>query len=276
MNLLDYVKTIISQEHQLKFLVSKVLIRTKLSTFLIIKYDGYRLRFYPSSASRSLWIDNTERNHVFEFIQDYLQKNDTLIDVGSNIGTISLGSSLIVGSKGKIYSIEPHPKTFNFLKGNITLNHFTNIETFNVALGSSSGNIIFSDKKSDDQNDVVITGSGLTVPMVRLDDLIDSTNIALLKIDVEGYEKFVLMGSARTFKFIECIIFELWTNVKYAHSIESIYDLLLNNDFQLFRISGVREISAITREYKPSLNVEDIIAIKNIDHFLLRTNYKIN
>ncbi len=195
--------------------------------------------------------------------------------MGSNIGTITLGASPIVGSKGKIYSIEPHPKTFNFLKGNITLNHFTNIEIFNVALGSNSENILFSDKKSDDQNNVVMTGNGISVPIVRLDELIDSTNVALLKIDVEGYEKFVLVGTAKLFKFIECIIFELWTNVKYDHSIETIYDLLLDNNFQLFRISGTRMISTITREYKPSLNTEDLIAIKDIDNFLLRTNYKI-
>ena len=275
MKLLNYIKTIASQEHSLKFLLSKILIRTKLSPFFIIKYNGCRLRFYPSSGSRSLWIDNTKYDPIFNFICNYLHKNDTFIDVGSNIGTITLGASPIIGSNGKIYSIEPHPRAFNFLKGNIELNHFNNIEMFNVALGNSSGNILFSDKKSDDQNNVIMTGTGINVPIIRLDELIKSTNIALLKIDVEGYEKFVLTGTANLFKFIECIIFELWANTKYDHSIESVYDLLLDNNFQLFRISGIEEITRITKEYKPSSNTEDLIAIKNVDHFLLRTNYNI-
>jgi FkbM family methyltransferase len=261
--------------------LAKILIRTKLSPFLTIKYQGYRLRFYPSSTSRGLWIDNTEPEPVFDFFLDYLRKNDIIIDAGANIGTMTLGSSLIVGSKGKVYSIEPHPRTFNFLKGNILLNRFTNIETFNVALGSSSGNISFSNKKSDDQNAVVMNENGTSVPIRRLDELIDSNNIALLKIDVEGYEKFVLMGTTKLFKYIECVIVEVWAKAKYDSTPDSVYDILLDNNFQLFRFSGIREISPITRNYQPidlgtnGILAEDILAIKNTDNFLLRTNYKI-
>ena len=281
MKLFDYVKTIASQDRPLKFLLSKILIRTKLSPFLTIKYQGYRLRFYPSSTSRGLWIDNTEPEPVFDFFLDYLRKNDIIIDAGANIGTMTLGSSLIVGSKGKVYSIEPHPRTFNFLKGNILLNRFTNIETFNVALGSSSGNISFSNKKSDDQNAVVMNENGTSVPIRRLDELIDSNNIALLKIDVEGYEKFVLMGTTKLFKYIECVIVEVWAKAKYDSTPDSVYDILLDNNFQLFRFSGIRKISPITRNYQPidlgtnGILGEDILAIKNTDNFLLRTNYKI-
>jgi FkbM family methyltransferase len=281
LKLFDYVKTIASQDRPLKFLLAKILIRTKLSPFLTIKYQGYRLRFYPSSTSRGLWIDNTEPEPVFDFFLDYLRKNDIIIDAGANIGTMTLGSSLIVGSKGKVYSIEPHPRTFNFLKGNILLNRFTNIETFNVALGSSSGNISFSNKKSDDQNAVVMNENGTSVPIRRLDELIDSNNIALLKIDVEGYEKFVLMGTTKLFKYIECVIVEVWAKAKYDSTPDSVYDILLDNNFQLFRFSGIREISPITRNYQPidlgtnGILAEDILAIKNTDNFLLRTNYKI-
>lgn len=275
LKLFNYFKTIGSQDQLLKFLLSKILIRTKLSPFLIIKYHGFRLRFYPSSHSRGLWLNNKEYNDVFDFIHDYLRKNDIMIDVGANIGIMTLGASLIVGSEGKIYSIEPHPKTFNFLKGNIALNRFTNIEIFNVALGISSGNILFSNKKSDDQNAVIMNENGISVPIRRLDELIDSTNIALLKIDVEGYEKFVLTGTTKLFKYIECIIFESWAIVKYDYSIESTYDLLLDNDFKLFRFSGIKEISPITRDFQPRSTGEDLLAIKNIDDFILRTNYKV-
>lgn len=280
MKLIEYVKTIANQDQPLKFLLAKILIRTKLSPCLTIKQKGYCLRFYPSAHSRVLWINGTDHNRVTDFIHDYLRKNDIVIDAGANIGTITLESSLIVGSHGKVYSIEPHPKTFNFLKGNIALNHFMNIEIFNVALGSNSGNISFSDKKSDDQNAVIMNENGINIPIRRLDELVDSTNIALLKIDVEGYEKFVLMGTTNLFKHIKCIIFEAtdWAMAKYDYSIESIYDILLDNNFQLFRVSGIMEISAIMKDYQPKkhfIGGEDLLAIKNVDDFILRTNYKI-
>ena len=71
LNILDYVKVIIKQEKSLKFVLSKILIRTKLSSFFIIKYQGYRLKFFPSSSSRSLWLDNTRNRVVLNFINDY-------------------------------------------------------------------------------------------------------------------------------------------------------------------------------------------------------------
>jgi len=275
LNILDYVKVIIKQEKSLKFVLSKILIRTKLSSFFIIKYQGYRLKFFPSSSSRSLWLDNTRNRVVLNFINDYLCKGDIVIDVGSNIGTVTLRSSLIVGITGMIYSIEPHPKIFHFLKENISLNHFRNIKTFNVALGSYSGNTLFSNKKSDELNTIITNESGLNIPIQRLDELINLTNISLLKIDVEGYEKFVLIGTTKLFKHIKCIIFESWAKSNYNYSFVSVYDLLVNNNFQLFRFSGISQISLISRDYQHHSNTEDLLGIKNLDDFLLRTKYTI-
>ena len=181
----DYVKTIASQDSPFKFLLAKILIRTRLSTFLTIKRKGYRLRFYPSANSRLLWIDKNYENQVIDFIHDYLRDGDIMIDAGANIGVITLESSVIVGNKGKIYSIEPHPKTFRFLRGNIQLNSFDNIEIFNVVLGNQDDIVLFSDKISDDQNSVSDDKNGIKLLMKRLDDLIHSNQINLLKIDVE-------------------------------------------------------------------------------------------
>lgn len=280
MKLREYIKTAKNEDQLLKFFLSKILIRTKLSTFFKIKRQGYYLRFYPSAYSRVLWINNDYENPVLDFVHDYLREGDTVVDVGANIGLVTLESSLIVGQKGKIYSIEPHPKTYDFLKGNIGLNHLTNIETFNVALGNSSGNTLFSNERSDDQNSIINEGNGISVPIRRLEELINSSNIALLKIDVEGYEKYVLLGAVKLLKVTECIYFEAMERAmkKYDYSFEDIYDILESDGFKLFRIYNKNEISKIERTYKPKVTGvggEDLLAIKNIDNFIQRTNYKI-
>ena len=280
MKLNQYIKTINKEEKPLKFLVSKILIKTKISPFFTIKRKGYRLRFYSSSYSRVLWINNNYENPVLDFINDYLHPGDYVIDAGANIGVVTLESSLITGPKGKIYSIEPHPKIFNFLKGNIALNQFTNIEIFNVALGDDNGSILFSNERSDDQNSIIDEGNGIRVPIHRLDDLIDLPNVTLLKIDVEGYEKFVLIGASRLLKVTKCVYFEAVerTMKKYGYLIEDVYDILTSNNFQLFRITGKKEISSISRTYHPKIigiAGEDLLAIRDVDDFLQRTGYKL-
>lgn len=278
MKLTNYISTICKEDKPLKFLLAKILMRLKISPVLAIKRKGYRLRFYPSAYSRTLWINNNYENPVLDFVHAYLQVGDILVDVGANIGVVTLESSLIVGQQGKIYSFEPHPKIFNFLKGNILFNHITNVETFNVALGNTHENILFSNEISDDQNSIKNSGGEVNVPIRRLDDLIAPSNVALLKIDVEGYEKFVLMGAAKLLKITKCVYFEAMEQAmkKYDYSVEDIYDIFISNKFQLFRISGKKEISPITKIYRPKtvgFSGEDLLAIKNIDDFLQRTGY---
>lgn len=278
MKLINYISTICKEDKPLKFLLAKILMRIKISSFLTIKRKEYRLRFYPSAYSRILWINNNYENPVLDFVHAYLREGDILVDVGANIGLVTVESSLIVGQKGKIYSFEPHPKVFNFLRGNILLNHLTNIETFNVALGNTHGNILFSDEISDDQNSIKNSGTGVNIPIRRLDELIDLPNVTLLKIDVEGYEKFVLIGAAKLLKITKCVFFEATEQAmrKYDYSIEDIYDIFISNKFQLFRINDKKEISPITKTYRPKtigLSGEDLLAIRNIDDFLQRTGY---
>ena len=97
--------------------------------------------------------------------------------------------------------MEAHPRTYKFLRKNVALNRFSNIAPFNLALGNSESEIYFSDTRGDDQNHVSQNGSGIRVKMIRLDDLpMSEGSIELLKIDVEGYEKFVLEGAPRTLR----------------------------------------------------------------------------
>ena len=51
-----------------------------------------------------------------------LRRGDTFVDIGSNIGLMSLYGSKIVGETGKIYSLEANPSTFVALERNLKLN----------------------------------------------------------------------------------------------------------------------------------------------------------
>ena len=274
--LIRYLDEIKKQEHPLKFIIAKLLIRSNLSKFFNIKQKNYTLKFYPSALSRQLWINPNYEHTATLFFQDYLKNGDSMIDVGSSIGTVTLESASHVGDKGKIYSIEPNPRIFKYLHGNIKLNNFKNIQTFNVALGNEDGTISFSDNRSDDINSVNDSNTGINVTIKSLDSLpINESSISLLKIDVIGYEKFVLLGGLKCLKKIKCIHIPIIEKHfrQYGYSFQEIFDILLQNGFKLFRFSEKKIIWRISELYVPCN--EDILAISDMDDFLNRTKYEL-
>jgi FkbM family methyltransferase len=272
----NYLKEIKNQEHPLKFIIAKLLIRTNLCTFFQIKQNSYKLKFYPSALSRQLWINPNYLHTASRFFQDYLQKNDCVVDVGSSIGTVTLTSASIVGFDGKVYSIEPNPRIFKYLEGNIKLNHFNNIQTFNVALGNKDGTICFSDQRSDDINSVNDLDNGIKVQIKTLDSLsISDESISLLKIDAIGYEKFVLLGGQKLLEKTKCVHIPIVEKhlEQYGCSFQDILDILVQNNFELFEFVHQKFIKINLETYVP--HDEDIIAVKDIDDFFKRTEYKL-
>ena len=255
--------------------------RLHLSKFFIINQQHYKLRFYPTTLSRELWIDPTYWDRVWKFragfFWDYLRSGDKVIDVGAHIGTISLESAAKVGTSGKVYSIEAHPKIFNFLQGNILLNSLENVETFNVAVGNDSGLVTISDIRTDPSNAIIKEKeNGIKVKLSRLDDLqIHESEIAILKLYVVGYEKFVLLGADRILNITKCIHFSIYKSEfeKYGYTQKDVFDILVGYGFKLFRFSKKNEICPLSQEIKPK--AEEILGIKDIDDFVNRTGYKI-
>ena len=110
--------------------------RTGLCRFLLLKQKNYVLRFFPTPFLRELWIDKEYQHTANIFFSDYLQFDDAVIDIGANVGTVTLESAVRVSSKGRVYSIEPNKKIFKcnqageLLKdkqGNLTKSKYDNI-----------------------------------------------------------------------------------------------------------------------------------------------------
>ena len=280
LKILDYLNTIQKQEKPLKFLISKILIRLKLSHLFNFKYKHHVLKFYPTFISRVLWV-NPQYNHSGDetenFIWNYLKKDDVFIDVGANVGTTTLEASKKIGINGKIFSFEPTPKIFKFLQGNILLNKCKNVELFNFALGSKSTHIYFSSVYVDGTNSVQQNNIGIKVKMKTLDEIIpNEININLIKIDVVGYEKFVFIGATKILENTSCIHFPAIATLykRYNYDYKEIFDLLKQQKFSMCAVFTPNILTVLPDDFEPKIG--DYIAIKNIDEFLERTNYKLS
>ena len=271
-----YIQIIVSQPKPLRFLMSRLLWKTGLCHFYQIKQNGFNLHFYPSSLSASLWVSPEDRCSDESFFRHYLKRGDKVIDVGANIGNLTAVASLSIGEEGKVYSIEAHPRIYNYLLGNIKLNNFLNIKAFNYAVGNFSERKYFSNENTDDQNVVMQENKGIIVQMKKLDELpINDKEIHLLKIDVEGYEKFVIEGGNRILQHTKCLYFESYEKHfnQFNYSTTDLIKLLASQGFVCYKIDEEDFINRVPENYM-SETCENLIGIKNLEEFMTRTNFK--
>ncbi|RJQ37764.1 FkbM family methyltransferase [Candidatus Microgenomates bacterium] len=137
-------------------------------------------------------------------IKKILKKGDTVMDVGAYIdGWYSLMASKLIGSKGKVYTFEPHPDHYNLLEDNVKLNNFTNIEVIKLGVSDKAGIFGFTSAgigsslvgKSLKKN---LKKKIIKIKTTTIDKFIQEKkikNISLIKIDVEGAEMKVLKGA---------------------------------------------------------------------------------
>jgi FkbM family methyltransferase len=138
-------------------------------------------------------LDNGDIVNTF-FKKDYdniIVNNKIVLDIGANIGDTSIFYALN-GAK-KVIGIEPFPKNFDYAQKNIQINNLDNVITLLQAGCSSKKEIIKIDPdyQSNIESEIKIFKTGIDVPMIPLQDIINKYEIpknSVLKIDCEGCE----------------------------------------------------------------------------------------
>ena len=181
------------------------------------------------------------------------------MDVGANIGTATLTAAAVVVEAGRVFAIEPHPGVFRYLETNVALNNFTNVELINVAAGEVRPTAYLSDRFADATNRVV-SASWIKVRVERLDDLVPAEGsevVALLKVDTEGYEKYVLGGATELLQRTQCVLFENMdeNSADYGYSSHEVVTQLKGSGFAVPRMGRRRA---------------DLLAIRDVPRFLDR------
>lgn len=159
---------------------------------------GALMRCYPHSAAASMMLYcRLPEWDSMRFVLDYLRPGDVFVDVGANVGSYTLLAGEVPGVR--VVAFEPASLAFPRLSENVRLNHRMDITLHRSAVGQTDTEALLT-VDLDSTNRIVPVGgeSGRTeqVRMVRLDTVIgDRSDVAMIKIDVEGHEPEVLAGA---------------------------------------------------------------------------------
>lgn len=269
-------KIVEAKKNPLNYLLGEILYYTKLGKYLTFKKGNLRFRFYPSTMLSFLWKDRNHYDKDLAFYKSFLKPGDIFVDVGANIGLMSLTAAQIVGQKGIVISIEGFPKTYYYLERIIKLNSFLNVKSYNYIVGSENTYASFVENTDDSQNYVYTDENG-KIPVRRLDNIIDFLDhIDLLKIDIEGYEKFALLGATKILDRVTTIYFEM-SQIQYSrynYGLDEIVDILERFNFTIFSLRDDKTIHPIKKGY--ASEYENLIATKDCKNLLSRTNLRIS
>jgi FkbM family methyltransferase len=164
--------------------------------------NGALFNAYPDCVvSSTLVYADWPEFHELQFIRQQLQPNDIIVDVGANVGHISLLVSDLVDPRN-IFAFEPTPISFRRLVENWETNKWPTNNLFQKALGRSCGAAYIPDTAAPETKNAIkfVNGNATTVAVsvVPLDDARTywrRHRIGLLKIDVEGFEVDVFAGA---------------------------------------------------------------------------------
>jgi FkbM family methyltransferase len=234
---------------------------------------GLKIKLYKNSVLSKLIYEGFEQSEL-KYLESSLTDGDIFIDVGANIGIFSLYASRFVGQLGKVISIEPSRVTFERLLENVKLNQLGNVSPFNIGLSNRSGRLDLQVSVSGfDAWNTFSTAhnnkfqSKINVQVETLDDLVqnfEKKKIRLIKIDVEGWEKFVLLGGINflnTYSPSLMVEFTEENTFDAGYLVHELFDILELIGYKWYKIVNGQLVPEIKKIHYP---YENLVAKKLI------------
>jgi FkbM family methyltransferase len=215
--------------------------------------DGLRLELRPGEQlSRALYISGTYEPNTLRILQCLLAPNDVFLDVGANVGVMSLVASRWVGPGGRVYAFEPSDREARRLEAHIALNAASNITIVQAAVAAAGGEAVLrvADAPYAGLNtlgsrfayDGIGTVREQRVSTVTLDDFVAGERlerVAVIKLDIEGAEGAALEGGGEVLRTQRpALVMEIVPRALEANgsSAATIDQRLRQHDYRCFTI----------------------------------------
>ena len=228
----------------------------------------------------SLFLFGKFQKHITNNSFLKIEKDFTIIDVGANVGLMTLKFAKLVPN-GKVFSFEPTFYALERLKKNLSLNpelakQVTVINSFVSEKSDLQPNILaysswrVNGETEHNEHPVHLGTPKDTkgVPSISLDDFVEQEQLSRLdfiKVDTDGHEYEVFKGAKKTIaKFRPKIIFESALYVLDEKNIgfDFYLDYFGRLNYKMMDTKSDAEITAMNyKKYVPKKGSTDLIAI---------------
>ncbi len=188
-------------------------------------------------------------------IDSLVQEGDVCLDLGANVGALTMAIARRVGQSGKVYAFEPGPVTYPRLVHNLEMNPSIRQRVVPLQLGvADRAGVLYWQEEEDNRGNASLLGMrGSRVDVVSVDEHFDRTALARLdfvKIDVEGMEHEVLVGGRRTLERHRPVIYletlREFNSTRGFDVGERIEQTLRGMGYSLYRVRPNGRLDAVT------------------------------
>jgi FkbM family methyltransferase len=146
----------------------------------------------------SMYNNKSWEPHITKILKRNFKSDSVFVDIGSNYGWHSIKNSPFCEM---IYSFEPQKYIYDVQKNSINENNITNIQLYNCGVGDKNETKQMSpidyENPSINMGDLSVGIGGESIEIKTLDSF-NISKVDFIKIDVQGYEKYVLEGAINT------------------------------------------------------------------------------
>jgi FkbM family methyltransferase len=229
----------------------------------------------------SLFLFGSFQRHVTKFITTVVPPDGIVIDVGANIGAVTIPVAAHLES-GHVYAIEPTDYALTKLRKNLELNpgladRVSVIQTFIADKSAETSEMVAYSSwpvtpSSADNQHPIHKGIAMEAPcgQITIDEFIHQQNlqtVSLMKIDTDGHEFSVITGAAECMAtFRPYIIFEASEYLMRPPrpTFEDFMEMMVNRSYTICEGPPLAPMTPETFRRKcPDGGSLDLIAVPN-------------
>ena len=203
-------------------------------------------------------------------LQQRLAPGSVFLDIGGNLGFLSLTAAALVGEQGRVIHVEPNPVLVARLRETLARNAIGNVAIVEAAIGEREGETALT---VPIHHGKTYLAEGAGTPMRTGDSLLplipDGAPL-LVKIDVEGYEEKVLLGMpalrARPDTAFLIEITDAWLRLR-GGSARALIELMAGDGFIAHHVGVARDGSLQLTHIREPLPLKqyDLLFTRGID-----------
>jgi len=206
----------------------------------------------------------SDRN-LIKYLHAKVQEGDVALDIGANIGFYSLFLSKLVGNKGQVLAFEPDEINFSRLKNTVTRKKNIHVSKYAISDRTSEIDFYISSRLNVDHHtfDIGENREVVKVQAVSVDDFLEKNyphlSIDFIKIDIQGFDCFALLGMKRTILKSGklTIVGEYW-----PYALQKVNQSAINYYEEMIRLG-------FDVKFIPSMSIAKVVEKKNDPSFYI-------